>query len=129
AHDLRIAINMRGAHLHPYMRRAFDLAHRLAEDARGFYARSQDFVLMIRSLDAIDRSADEIHDCCGAVERTGPWSNRSSVPRSMPRGTCHLRSLARENHDGMAGLGQMRRKRDAKKSASACDDDRAGFFG
>jgi hypothetical protein len=68
---------------------------------RGLDARSQDFVLMIWPLDAIDGATDEIDEAARAIEFAFPMGEGSGVPCDVPPWTGGFRGISRKYVIGM----------------------------
>ena len=120
----RIAVTMRGRHLHPDARQRLHGSERTADHFGGFDARAKDLVAMIGRLDAIDRAAGEIHDRMRAIEMARPVPDRARIPGSVlpPRAGWRQRA-SRDRDDVVSGFRQMTSQTQAEKSRATGDDD------
>jgi len=54
----RVAVNVSSTHLHPHPRRIIDGPERATQHARRLNARTENLILMVRALDAINATSD-----------------------------------------------------------------------
>src|SRR5262245_4069665 len=106
-----IAINVGGAHLHPYRRRAVDAADGHAQNARCLHPRTEDFILMVGGLDAIDATSHQVDQAARAIQLPLPLSQAPGIPRHMPPWSLRYRWLTRKQDDRPAQVCQVRSER------------------
>lgn len=126
----RITVNMSRAHLHPHRRRCTHRPHRPPKHQRGFNPRSQNLVLMVRSLDAVHRPPGQVHNRPGIVQRLNPRPGRASIPRNMPpvaNGHARSRRRPRKDDNLVSPRSKMRGQRNTKKPTPTRDHDSIGI--
>src|SRR5262249_49132247 len=81
ANDLRwISIDVRCAHLHPHWRRGIESADRQSQHTSGFHSRTEDFILMIGGLDAIDAPPYQVDQTVRTIQFPSPRSQSPGIP-------------------------------------------------
>ncbi len=68
----RIPVDVRCAHLHPHGRRGIDRADGRAQHASRFHSRTENFILVVGGLDAIDASSCQVDQPDRTVQFPAP---------------------------------------------------------
>src|SRR5258708_5553183 len=95
----RITVDVRRAHLHPHRRRDTDGADGEAQHARCFHAGTENFILVVGRLDAIDAASHQVDQAACAVEFSTPLAQSAGIPAYMPPWPAWFRWVARQEHD------------------------------
>lgn len=81
-------------HLYPHLRWTFNAAHGNTKHASRFHLRTQDFIVVIGSLNAIDAASHRIDQSLRSVKFVTPISQSASIPTYLPRQSIRCRGIA-----------------------------------
>ena len=105
------------------------MAHGFAENEGRIDSRVENLCAIFWGLDAVDRSADQIHQRIGSVENISPIAKRARIPGLESPRALFFRLVARKQRDlGAKFSREIPRKVSAEKPTPPSDDNsRVGF--
>ena len=122
-HVAGISVDADRARLNPDGHGGGARADRVGDRAHGDDARGDDLAPILIGVTTVDALAGEIDDRHRAIELFRPRAEGASVPGDLAHAVLARVGLARQHHDVVAALSEMRGKRRAQEAATAGDDD------
>src|SRR4029078_6157692 len=113
-------------HLDPDGRRTIDRPNCHSQHACGLDTGTENLVLMVGSLDAIDTAAGPVDATDSAAQLLAPIADTAGVPRHMPPRAAGPRWMARQDYDGESSCRQIVGERNAEKAAASGNDHPTG---